>query len=667
MQANKITIQEILTHDRQYIIPLFQRSYSWTKTEWQTFWDDIKDLLNIEDNSDPKTHFLGVVMTTDLETSLGKVPKSLVIDGQQRLTTILILLSIMRNRAKEIECEELAAELEHKFLTNQFKKGEEKYKLIPTQVDRDDFMKLIDFNEIEVSSSIGQCFNFFSRKIKANQQFLEKLKLTIFARLSLIAVTLDKDDDPYLIFESLNAKGRELTQADLIRNYLFMKIDKDQQEVIYNQKWKPMEESLNIHLTEFLRHYLSRKGAQVRKSDIYISFKSLVTNDNALTYLNDLHKFSQYYYRFLEPTHEDRIEIKKHLNRIKSSDVSVIYPFILSCYDDYRANVLSLEEFLEVFDILENFVIRRFICKIPTQGLNRIFITLYSQAIKGTSLKKSRFVDNIKSILQTQNYPTDEQVKDELAVLQLYSKRSSGKSKAKLILSILEESFEHKEIVSLQGLTIEHIMPQTLSEEWKKLLGNEWDKIHSLYLHTLGNLTLTAYNSELRNDPFHKKKKEFMNSHLELNKYFSNLQSWRGEDIETRTKVLSVKLLDVYPYFGDKNNLSKDSYNGVTGRKPKSVIIFEETYAVKTWRDVLEITLNEIYLKEKRKFEEIEEELSHFISSDQTKFRSSKKLKNGKYIDLNLSAKNIYNLCSRATAIAECSEEWHIEFLDREN
>jgi hypothetical protein len=326
-----------------------------------------------------------------------------------------------------------------------------------------------------------------------------------------------------------------------------------------------------------------------------------------------------------------------------------------------------VEDFIEVLKVLENFIIRRFICNIPTQGLNRIFISLYSQIAKGTSLNSEKgLLENLKFFLQSQKYPTDAEFYENLCVFQLYSRNSNRKTRAKIILEILENSFGHKEKVSFENLSIEHIMPQTLNKEWKNYLGNNWEEIHDLYLHSLGNLTLTAYNSELCNTIFDSKQKELINSNLELNKYFKDIHSWKKEDIEKRTEFLAHRLVDIYPYFGEINNdfsQSKKTTDTITGRKPKSVQILGVDHSVKTWRDVLEFTLNEILSFENDQYLKIKDELSRFIGSEPTKFRATRQLKNGDYIEVNLSAKDIYTLCLKAVEIAEIEEEWSIHFL----
>lgn len=240
MQASETKLQQIIEGTKQYVVPLFQRPYSWKKSEWQALWNDLVELCNTEN---PRPHFMGSIVTMPTTSVPEGVGKYLLIDGQQRLTTIFILLSALRDTAKQFE-EELAAEIDNTILVNPYKKGSDYYKLQPTQVDRKAFHQIINSEPQEDESSILECYKFFEKKIRQNVVKLElqKIKKVICNNFSLVSVVLSIEDDPYLVFESLNAKGRPLTKSDLIRNYFFMRIHTDSQESVYIQYWKPMQD-----------------------------------------------------------------------------------------------------------------------------------------------------------------------------------------------------------------------------------------------------------------------------------------------------------------------------------------------------------------------------------------------------------------------------------------
>jgi len=335
----------------------------------------------------------------------------------------------------------------------------------------------------------------------------------------------------------------------------------------------------------------------------------------------------------------------------------------LNCFHDWQEQKITESELIDVLKVIENFILRRFICNVQTRGLNKIFASLYFKIIQSTNLENSSFLERLKLILQTQNYPKDIELKNSLINLQLYGRKTRNE-KAKLILESLEESYQHKEQVSFNNLTIEHIMPQTLTNWWKKHLGDDYEITHELFLHSLGNLTLTAYNPELSNSEFTIKQIKFKNSHLELNKYFNNIQFWQKEDIEKRGEVLADRALEIWQYFGDES-VKLSVNNNIQGSIPKLLRIVDQEYSVKTWRDVLETTLNIISELNPEKFKEILTQFPRFLADDNKNFRASRQLKNGIFIEVNLSAPYIYSFCQKAIEIADLSsEDWQVKTRD---
>ncbi|MBC5797532.1 DUF262 domain-containing protein [Sphaerospermopsis sp. LEGE 00249] len=655
MQASETKLQEIIEGNKQYVVPLFQRAYSWKKFQWEALWNDILELYR-SDNRRP--HFMGSIVTMPTSTIPEGVSKYSLIDGQQRLTTIFILLCALRDKAKNID-DELSAEIHNTIIVNPYKKGLDYYKLQPTQVDRKSFHSLINGQDHVNHSGITECYVFFDKKIRQSNLDFSDLKKVICSYLSVVSVVLSTEDNPYLVFESLNAKGEPLTQADLIRNYFFLRINPENQDDAYNKYWLPMQETLNDNLTEFIRHYLTKDGVEIKKDEVYFEIKDRMSTSDALSYLKNLYKFSEYYAKLLDPVKENNLKIRRLLEKINRLEVATVYPFLLNCYHDYDENKLSELEFLDVLQILENFIIRRFVCNVQTRGLNRIFSVLYSQVSKESNLAHSNFVERLKLDLQNRDYPKDTEFQKSLLDVKLYG---AGRSKkGRLILESIEESFNHKEQVILDGLEIEHIMPQTINKWWQEHLGEDWGITHDLLLHSLGNLTITAYNGELYNLEFADKKEILINSHLEINKYFENKENWKREDIEKRSLDLAEIVLQIWPYFGDEN-LMIPSKSKLTGTTPKQLKIFSKEYPVKSWRDVLETTLNVIADLEADKFEYIIEQFPRFISKDEKDFRDTRKLDNGVFVNVNLSARDINTFCIKAIETAELStEEWQVE------
>lgn len=519
MQAKETKLQDIIEGTKQYIIPLFQRTYSWTAKEWDILW---KDLVELSEMDNPRTHFIGSIVNMPTVSVPEGVAKYLLIDGQQRITTIFILLTLLRNKAHESHSQRFADEINNTLLVNPFKDGLDYFKLMPTQVDRKPYIDLINGKKDEAENQLTKCYAFFENKLKQSVLDPEKIKKIVTSYFSVVSIVLDSDDNPYLVFESLNAKGRPLTQADLIRNYFFMRIHVDQQDSVYQDYWYPMQQALGDNLTEFIRHFLMRTGSFIKQSDVYYSLKAQVSSSNAIEYLQELRKFSIYYHRILNSSYEPHPVLKRYFSRLNRIEVTTAYPLILYFYDNYEQGFISVDEFVTILKTLENYLIRRFVCSVPTNQLNKIFSAVVPQLI-------SKFPENVcegfQLLLQDKGYPKDFEFLARFKDTNFYG-AGDRREKTKFVLETIEESYEHKESPSFANLTIEHIMPQTLDEWWQHHLGEAWQDTFDRYLDTIGNLTLTAYNSELSNDKFSNKRLRYNESHLELNKYFSSLTQW---------------------------------------------------------------------------------------------------------------------------------------------
>lgn len=648
MQAAETRLQALIEGTKQYVVPLFQRAYSWEKKEWEMLWNDLVELCEAES---PRTHFIGSMVTMPVPTGPEGVSKYLLIDGQQRITTIFILLALLRDRAKNKGQEELAAEINDTLLINRFKKGADHYKLQPTQIDRKTFQNIIRGGVELAEDKFSGAYQFFDKQMRRTDLDEQTLKQVISNNLSMVSIILGQDDDPYLVFESLNAKGRPLTQADLIRNYFFMKIQNDEQEDTYSRYWKPMQEALQDDLTEYIRHYLMKDGVIVKQGDIYRILKERIIEGNPLKHLQELAQFARYYQKILHPSLEENKEVQRALSRIKQLEVTTTYPFLLNCYHDYTQKNLSANEFVVVLKVLENFIIRRFVCNIAVNGLNKIFPLLYGQ-IK--SKETTSFVSGLKTALQTKSYPKDTEFRARLIDSKLYGNGDRA-IKTRLILEAIEESYENKERIDFDHITVEHIMPQKLTDSWKKSLGDDSETAHELLLHTLGNLTLTKYNSELSNNTFAEKKAQLQESHLDINKYVTQQNTWTAEDIEDRAAILAEVALSIWPYFGDIK-VAQGEQTKVTATKPKAMSILGQHFTVNSWRDVLVQTMDTIADLEPEKFELLLQQFPSLFRKDGS-HRDARKLMNGFYIDANKSARDIQRLCLQALESIELSSE----------
>jgi uncharacterized protein with ParB-like and HNH nuclease domain len=653
MQAKETKLQDIIEGTKQYVIPLFQRTYSWTNKEWDILWKDLVELCEAEN---PRTHFIGSIVNMPTVSVPEGVTKYLLIDGQQRLTTIFILLTLLRNKARETQNIRFADEINNTLLVNHYKDSSDYFKLMPTQVDRETYQNFINGKPNGTENQITRAYNFFDKKLKQTQFEHEKLKKIITSYFSVVSIVLDADDNPYLVFESLNAKGRPLTQADLIRNYFFMCIHIDKQAEVYNVYWQPMQTALNDSLTEYIRHFLMKDGSIIKQNDVYYALKEKVSSNNATEYLEYLQRFSVYYQRLIYPEFEPEEDLQKYFRRLNRIEVTTAYPLLLNFYGNYAENKISKTDFVVILKTLENYLIRRFVCNVPTNQLNKIFPSVYPQLI---ARHPDNLAEGVKTLLQSKGYPKDNEFYSRFKETMFYG-AGDRQIKTKLILETLEENFSHKEAVPFDNLTIEHVMPQTLSEWWQNQLGEDWEETHELFLHTIGNLTLTAYNTELSNDDFITKKQTYNESHLELNKYFSPLSSWKRPEIEERAKALAKQALEIWSYFGQDNSASSD-LKEVTGTTPTELKVLGQQFQVQTWRDVLEQILNTVADLEPDKFEIIAHNFPRYLSKDKNKFRAIRQLQNGYFIEVNMSAQSIQKFCSQAIETIELtSEDWSV-------
>lgn len=544
MKASDTKIRIFLEGTKQFIVPLFQRTYSWKKENIQKLWEDLEDTKNDKES----THFFGSFVTMPVPSSASSVSQYTIIDGQQRLITIFIFLAALRNRIIEINPEyERKDEINELYLINKYH-PEDKYKVIPTQADRNVFFTILNEVNPVVDNNhlVAETYKFFKNEklSKINDlNYLVSLKDTLLSEFSVVDIRLENDDDPYLIFESLNATGTPLTQADLVRNYLFMRINQNNQQDVYNTIWFPMQQNLQDKLEDFIRHYLAMDGNIPNYNKIYTTFKKIVDNkakseEDVIDIMKELLKYSEYYHTFLHPEKESIEKLKKYFEKFNRLEVTTSYPLLLKLYDDYTNKKLSVDDFAECLQAIETYIVRRAVCGIPTNVLNKYFPTIYN------SLDQTDVAHSLKDILNrgtgARRMPDDYEFKQCLQERNLFGSR--------ILQYLLEEleRYNNKEVVDFEKLQIEHIMPQTLSDEWKKELGSDWELTYQKYLDTLGNLTLTGYNPEYSNKLFTEKrdmKKGFKDSGLQLNRDLAKLERWTEKEILDRaTELLAIAL-----------------------------------------------------------------------------------------------------------------------------
>ncbi len=542
MKANESNLLTLLDGKKQFIIPIYQRDYSWSKEQCQTLWNDI---INAAQNDNVKVHFIGsIVYVQEGLYNASSSSKFMVIDGQQRLTTLMLLLCALANNIKDNPDNTSlnAEEIRENYLINRHKKDDERYKLVLNKKDKDTFFNIIDSTDLaEVySKKIFDNYNFFIEQIKKSSLSVEQIYKGI-AKVLVVDITLDSNNDnPQLIFESLNSTGLDLSQSDLIRNYVLMGLSIDEQKDIYQKYWIPMEQSFGPdenaeRFDRFIRDYLTIKnnGKIPKINDVYVEFKRYIKNFDLVIIdeIKTLHNYSKVYTKLIFAKDFDE-RVNEVLNNIKSLKVDVSYPFLLEVYSDYQNQVISQSEFIEILKSIESYVLRRAICGIPTNSLNKTFANLYCE------IDKEYYLESFKAVLMLKDsykrFPRDEEFIEEFKTKDVYNFRNRN-----YILEQLE-NFNNKEKVISNG-SIEHIMPQELSDEWKSQLGKNYEKIHPKYLHTIGNLTFTGYNSEYNNRSFKQKRDMrggYKESRYKLNKIIAQLDKFTEFEIKDRADAL---------------------------------------------------------------------------------------------------------------------------------
>jgi uncharacterized protein with ParB-like and HNH nuclease domain/predicted transport protein len=578
MKAEETNFLKFLSSPKQLLIPIYQRTYSWKIKECKKLW---KDIIKAGKTDTISGHFVGSVVY--IERGLYQVSglqKLLVIDGQQRLTTLSLLIRALCDHIleKNIKTDINPDRLISYYLMNDKEEGEEKFKLILTKNDKDSLIKTLQKISLtdEDSIRIKENYDYFREEISKEDIDVVYKGL---GKLIIIDVSLDREkDDPQLIFESLNSTGLELTQADLIRNYLLMGLETGEQKKIYENYWYPMEKSFghteNSDLFDrFMRDYLTIKLNRIpTRREIYSEFKNYSLKFEDITeFVKEINELSKYYVNIALDKEPDQ-DIKRIFSDINDLKVDVSYPFILNVYQDYVNQKISKEEFIKILEMIESYVFRRVVCGVPTNSLNKTFSTLYKK------IDQDNYLESVQAIILLQDsyrrFPNDEEFKRYILTKDVYNFRSRNYLLRKL------ENHKRKERVDVESYTIEHIMPQNprLSSAWKESLGKDWKEIQKEYLHTIGNLTLTGYNSELSDKPFIEKRNMeggFKDSPIRLNRELANLESWNKEEIIKRAQEISklaVKIWD-YPKIGEE---ILDKYREEDEEKEKQTYTIED-------------------------------------------------------------------------------------------
>ena len=552
MKASEKKIKDLFSEAKTFFaIPVYQRDYNWQEKHCKQLFEDI---LNVGKDIDITSHFIGsIVYIHEGVYGIGE-KEFYVIDGQQRMITITLLHIALYHRLKESK-EEYADEIYELYLVNKFSKRDIKLKLLPPEENLNILNKILEENWEELEDyqdrNIVKNYKFFKEIISNYSNEEIEYLLAGLDKIIYVDIALEKDkDDPQKIFESLNSTGLDLSQGDLIRNYILMDLEREKQNLVYKNLWLPIENNCKISLgneiknyvSDFIRDYLTLKNGKIpSKPKVFEEFKEFYDKNND-EQLEDIKKFSEEYSHIIKPNTEKDKEIRKELENLKVLDQTVINTFLIGILRDYRENKIVKNEILEILKLLQSYIWRRFITEKPSNALNKIFQGMYLKISKDQKYYKS-----LEESLLNQDFPTDDELKEALKTKNVYK----DKEKLRYVFKELE-NYNHNELIDFENekITIEHIFPQKPNKSWKEKYSDYELEEMKTFKDTISNLTLTGSNANLGNKSFLEKRNDdihgYKNSKLYLNKYLSKLNEWNLSAMEGRFEELFKNIIKIW-------------------------------------------------------------------------------------------------------------------------
>ena len=559
MKATEAKLLDFLKKSPQFVIPIYQRTYSWTEKECRQLWDDI---VRCGTHEKIAVHFVGSIVY--VESGLSQVTHQaplLVIDGQQRLTTVALVLAALAEAVAESEPFDGFSQrkIRNYFLLNPEESGDRHFKLLLSQTDKATMTAIVGGTDqpMEYSLRVRENYALFKRWIADGKAELATICKGL-AKLVVVDIALNRSqDNPQLIFESMNSTGKELSQADLIRNFILMGLEPNLQTRLYEQFWRPMEvefgqEAYGTHFDGFMRHYLTVKTGEIPNINaVYDAFKAHARasrnstdgdNEHVELLVRDIRDYGRHFCAMALGA-ETEPNLKRAFHDLRELRVDVAYPLLLELYHDYVGARLATVDFVCAVRLIEAYVFRRAICAIPTNSMNKTFATFTK------ALKKEHYLESIKAqfllLPSYRRFPGDDEFYREFQLRDLYHFRSRSYWLRRF------ENCGRKEHVPVDEYTIEHVLPQNenLSAVWQSELGVEWKRVQKTWLHTLGNITLTGYNSEYSDRSFADKRDMeggFRQSPLKLNEGLGQLESWNEQAIQERAARLAKIAVDVW-------------------------------------------------------------------------------------------------------------------------
>ncbi|MFJ4102258.1 GmrSD restriction endonuclease domain-containing protein [Amycolatopsis japonica] len=555
--ARETTLQELLEGSKQYQVPLYQRTYSWENDQLRQLWEDITHLAEDRANDPDLTHFIGsVVLAPSPGNGPTGVQQYLVIDGQQRLTTLSILLCALRDYRATHEDSEHRERIDQQYLINKWKK--QRLKLVPTQADRAAYVACLDSTpQAGGTDNIGAAYRFFSEQLAGadapeDLNDIERIEDAVISGLALVSVTAQRGDNPHRIFESLNNTGLNLTQADLLRNYLFMRLP-TRGDAVYESLWLPLQQTLDRDQLELLFWLdLVQQDPRIKQTDTYTGhqrrLEKLRSEDAIEQEITRFGRLGELFRKILDPTREQDPAVRHRLARLGEWGTTTVYPVLLHLLDRRDRGAADSAQIATAMLYLESYFVRRLLIGRATASINRVLLSVVTEMDRDIPVDEA-----IRRYLSTgrKYYADDSAIREAVRSVPYYL--NGRPHQRKLVLRWLEGSFGSKEPVDLSTLTIEHVLPQTPTPAWQVTLledleeGEDFRQTHEALVHTLGNLTLTGYNSELSNSPFALKRPQLASSGVLMNQEIAGHERWGRPQIQKRADALAERVISEWP------------------------------------------------------------------------------------------------------------------------
>jgi uncharacterized protein with ParB-like and HNH nuclease domain len=617
----KKLVQYLEGSDKRFLIPVYQRNYEWHEPQCRQLFNDLEDIVHYG----RENHFFGSIVSINYNGGY----EFQIIDGQQRITTISLLILALYHLLDKNEVtsqnEHLKTKLMEDYLVDKYQPKEKRIKLKATSNNQEFYALLFNDpdNEIKTSNIVNN-FNYFLRRIRSSSLSADGLFESI-RKLMIIDIIINETDDPQKIFESINSTGLDLSEADKIRNFLLMSLGPHDQEILYDNFWKKIEKNCiddSQKVSMFIRDYLTIKTGYVPKiGNVYFEFKVYFEKNrlNRSDLIKELYTYSILYNAILVSKYVNN-SISYSLKRINQIEATVTFPFLLELFMLNSNHVISNDDLLEILEIVETFLFRRIIVDLPSNALNKIFATLHKDIIKLLNIDSSAnykevFCYLLKNKKGSSRFPSDEEFIEGLKHKDIYLMNQKNKH---YLFEKMEnnDNVEHinvYDLLKIGTLSIEHIMPQVLTESWIVELGDSWNEIHLNWLHKLANLTLTGYNSKYSNQPFERKKnidKGFKDSSLTLNTYLKTIDHWTLNELKLREEQLVKIARDLWPDI--ESSFSEIDETQVTYTlmddidfsyyQILSFNLFGENLIVKSWKDFYIKTFQILYSRNQVQF-----------------------------------------------------------------